>query len=198
MIPWYQRPSNSAGRILMHYLHAWLILCVGLAITAYVTTQVKQDLEEGASRQIAFTADQVALKLKERLNSYALILRGAAGLFAGSSTVSRADWRAYVEKLRAEDSVPGVQGIGYSVAIPPKQLAAHVGNLRSARIERKRFYRRFIFFHSTTAAHAAMHVSCSMQVTHGPGPQSWPIVGSYVDPHSGHSGQHVHSGSPRR
>ena len=130
MIPWYQRPSNSAGRILMHYLHAWLILCIGLAITAYVTTQVKQDLEEGASRQIAFTADQVALKLKERLNSYALILRGAAGLFAGSSTVSRADWRAYVEKLRAEDSVPGVQGIGYSVAIPPKQLAAHVGEIR--------------------------------------------------------------------
>ena len=110
---------------------AWIALAVGLALTAYASLTVLRALQDDAARQFAAISDQVALKVRERLGAYALILKGGAGLFAGSDEVSRAGWTAYVEKLRAGDSVPGVQGIGFAQAIPPGQLSAHVAKVRA-------------------------------------------------------------------
>ena len=118
------------SRSALRSMYAWLVLGFGLLLTIFAYVEVKQGIERDAVRQFGFTSDQVTLKLRERLGNYALILRGAAGLFAGSGTVDRAEWRAYVEKLRAEDSVPGVQGIGYSQVISPDQLASHVSGIR--------------------------------------------------------------------
>ncbi len=53
------------------------------------------------------------------------------GLFVASDSVSRREWQAYVEKLRAQDSIPGVQGIGFSQVIPAQQLAAHIAKIRA-------------------------------------------------------------------
>ncbi len=106
------------------------MLCIGLLATLYTSLQVRRDIEQDAARQFSFVSDQVTLKIKERLGAYALILQGGAALFAGSGTVDRGEWRAYVERLRAERSVPGVQGIGFSLAIAPEQLSNHVERIR--------------------------------------------------------------------
>jgi PAS domain S-box-containing protein len=113
------------------YIPAWIALGIGLLLSVLASLEVKTRLEDAAIKQFAFSADQVALKIRERLNSYALILNGGAGLFAGSGTVNRKEWKAYVEKLRAGDTVPGVQGIGFSQAIQPDQLAAHIAGIRA-------------------------------------------------------------------
>jgi len=52
-------------------------------------------------------------------------------LFAASNEVSRDDWRNYVEILRAGDSVPGVQGIGFAKVIQPDELATHTARIRA-------------------------------------------------------------------
>lgn len=78
----------------------------------------------------AFACDQVVLEIKERLNAYALILRGGAALFAASKEVERDAWRAYVETLRAEGSVPGVQGIGFAQVIAENELASRIARIR--------------------------------------------------------------------
>ncbi|MEI6036225.1 MAG: CHASE domain-containing protein, partial [Verrucomicrobiae bacterium] len=79
----------------------------------------------------SLVCDQVALKIQERLNAYALILRGGAGLFSAAGAVDRQAWRNYVETLRAQGSLPGVQGIGFSEVIRPDQLAGHIEGIRS-------------------------------------------------------------------
>ncbi|MDD1627975.1 MAG: hypothetical protein LUQ26_10975 [Methylococcaceae bacterium] len=60
----------------------WLALGVGLLATVFASLQVKQDIEQEAVRQFAFTCDQVILKIHERLGAYALILRGGGAIFA--------------------------------------------------------------------------------------------------------------------
>jgi len=113
------------------YLSAWIALVAGLALTSIASLEVKKAIEQDAADEFAFTSDQVTLKIRERLDAYALTLKGGAGLFAASNAVSRREWQAYVKKLRSQDSVPGVQGIGFSQVIPPHQLAGHVARIRA-------------------------------------------------------------------
>ncbi|WP_295434652.1 EAL domain-containing protein [uncultured Thiodictyon sp.] len=109
---------------------AWVTLGVGLLASVVVALHVRQGMEQDAVRHFAFDCDQVALKVRERLGAYALILRGGAALFAASTRVDRNAWRAYVETLRASRSVPGVQGIGFAEVIRPEELAAHLERIR--------------------------------------------------------------------
>jgi len=109
---------------------AWLVLCAGLLLSVLSTLEVKRGIEKEAERYFDFFCDQVTLKIQERFAAYTLMLRGSAALFAGTGTVSREDWRSYVEALQAPENFPGVQGIGFSQVVPPDRLARHIGDIR--------------------------------------------------------------------
>ncbi len=110
---------------------AWALFVVSVLMTVFASIQVKQRIEAEAIRQVGFAYDQATLRIQERLTTYAQILRGGAGLFATSDTVTRSAWRAYVEKLHTDEAVPGVQGIGFAQVIPAGQLDAHINRIRS-------------------------------------------------------------------
>ena len=110
---------------------AWAMLVTGLLLSVFASVEVKRGIETDAVKHFAFVCDQLTLKLRERLDAYALILRGGAALFAASATVERQDWRAYVDTLRAGGSIPGIQGIGFALLVPADRLATHVANIRS-------------------------------------------------------------------
>ena len=110
---------------------AWATLGVGILASVFAALQVRQGIEQAAVQQFAFDCDQVALKVRERLGAYALILRGGAGLFAGSTSVERDEWRAFVATLQASGTVPGVQGVGFAQVIPPEELAANIERTRA-------------------------------------------------------------------
>ncbi|MEI6335002.1 MAG: CHASE domain-containing protein [Methylococcaceae bacterium] len=119
------------GRLFKKTGFAWAILCAGLLVTVFTSLQVKQNIEQAAVRQFAFSCDQVSFKIQERLGAYALILRGGGALFAASVSVERNEWQAYIEKLQAKQSVVGVQGIGFTQVITADQLADHIAKIRS-------------------------------------------------------------------
>lgn len=119
---------------------AWTMLIVGTLISIWAGAQIKRSIDDDTNRQFAFVCDQVALKIRERLSAYALTLRGGVGLFNASNQVSREDWRTYTETLRAQDSIPGVQGIGFSLLIKPDELAEHVSRIRSQGFPEYRVY----------------------------------------------------------
>jgi len=112
-------------------LHAWLILAIGLFITPYFAHEVKQRTESDAVERFAFAADQITLRIEERLGTYALMLRSASGLFDASEDVTREEWRIYWEKLRVSHLLTGVQGIGFAQLIPPQDLESHIAGIRA-------------------------------------------------------------------
>lgn len=109
----------------------WLIAAAGLLLSLFASHQVYRNAEANAQEQFSFAADQVTLRIEERLSAYALVLRGAAGLFDASEEVDRDEWRTYFEKLRAADTLGYAQGIGYAEWIPPDALAAHEATIRA-------------------------------------------------------------------
>ena len=112
-------------------LTARVALVVGLVATALGAWQIRRDIERDAQAQFGFAAEQVSVKIGERLRAYEMILRGGAGLFAASGEVTRDDWRQFVEEFQASALVPGVQGIGFAKAIAPSELAAHEAGIRA-------------------------------------------------------------------
>jgi PAS domain S-box-containing protein len=112
-------------------LLSWPILCIGLLATLYASLFVKNSIEEIATKQFIASCDQATLKIRDRLNIYAMILRGGSGLFSATNSVSRDQWHAYVRTLHADRNVPGVQGIGFTQVIPQGRLAAHIARIRA-------------------------------------------------------------------
>ncbi len=109
---------------------AWLLLAVGLLATVFASLQVKEVIERDWTSQFAFTCDQATLRIQDRLAAYALVLRGGAALFASTGTVSRKEWKSYVETLRVSGSVPGAQGLGFNLLVPADDLPAQIARIR--------------------------------------------------------------------
>ena len=106
--------------------HAWLLLGIGLLASVLAGFEVKQNIERDAARRFEFTSGQVALKIQERLGAHALILQGGAGLFAGSSSVDRKEWRAYFEKRSANESVAAAYRTAFTLMFVAMIVAAFV------------------------------------------------------------------------
>ncbi|MDO8369151.1 MAG: EAL domain-containing protein [Candidatus Nitrotoga sp.] len=59
------------------------------------------------------------------MQSYEQALRGLQGLFAASSNVERNEFHAYIVAQHIVESLPGIQGVGFSLIVPPAQQDKH-------------------------------------------------------------------------
>ncbi|NAW33302.1 EAL domain-containing protein [Halomonas alimentaria] len=109
----------------------WLIALVGVMLSLATAQQARRDAGDEAMQRLAFSADQVTLRVEERLAAYALILRGASALFDASETVDRGEWRTFVEDLQASALLGNVEGIGFARHVPADRLADYLATVRA-------------------------------------------------------------------
>ena len=110
---------------------AWLVLAVCLLLTWLAWGALRQQALHTAEGQFQLHTSNLEADIRERLRQHEQILLGAAGLFDASDTVTRSDWHAYVARLQLERNYPGIQGVGFSQAIAPAQLPAHIAAIRA-------------------------------------------------------------------
>lgn len=111
---------------------AWLLLFAGCILSLALAGWQKTAIDRRETHDFAMVCAQIALKIEEHLNTYSLVLRSGAGLFAGSETVSREEWRRFVGQLAPAQTMPEVTGVGFALAIPRERLAAHLADMRAA------------------------------------------------------------------
>jgi PAS domain S-box-containing protein len=101
-----------------HYMR-WplVIFAVALMSTAAFAWQLWQTVQAKDQERFERRAAIAQNSLRDHISTCITLLRGAAGLFAGSDDVRREELRAYVERLELE-RYPGVLGIGWSLRIP--------------------------------------------------------------------------------
>lgn len=105
-----QKPPGS----LSYFLVPSLVLLAGLATTLLVTVLFLQGAEARDRERLRLEADLAVSALEERVEAHGALLRGMAGLFAGSDAVDADEFRAYVGQLGLGTRYPGVLGIGYA------------------------------------------------------------------------------------
>lgn len=112
----------------------WLPLLV-FAVSIFLTYQIWRDAERTAHQVLAtdFTHQvrEINRRLEQRMLVYEQVLRGTVGLFSAIGQPTREQFRAYVDTLRLADNYPGIQGIGYTILIPPERLETHIAAIRS-------------------------------------------------------------------
>ena len=111
---------------------ALVVLFVGLLLTAITVSYTKNLIEKTALQDFEFDSADLQNKLEARLRAHAQLLRSGVALFASSDTVTRENWRQFHEHSRVQQNMPGIQGFGYTMIIPPEQLSHHIRKTRES------------------------------------------------------------------
>ena len=91
----------------------YLLLLLGLGTTVVATAYVAREAAARDAYRFAAAVSEVQNDITAQLETYVGYLRAGAGLFAARHDVSRAEWRAFVDRMQLPNA-PGLEGIGFS------------------------------------------------------------------------------------
>lgn len=83
-----------------------------------------------AQNKFEHYVNQEANTLKNRLQEYENTLHSGVGFFEASDEVTRTDWYRFVKSINLKRYCPGIQGMGYSMVIPPSKLDMTIDKIR--------------------------------------------------------------------
>jgi signal transduction histidine kinase len=109
---------------------SFAILIIGIVLTIAAVIYTKKDSETTAKREFALVCSEIATKISTRLHTHAQLLRCGASLFATSDSVTRKDWKIFIESSKLSKNLPGIQGVGFSVIVKKEQLQKHIQRIR--------------------------------------------------------------------
>ena len=99
-------------------------------LTLFIYSETKKKALERNEKLFELKAVQATQALELRMRDYTQILVGAKALFVASDTVTREDWANYYNTLKLEENYPGLQGVGYTHFVKPRELSVHVERFR--------------------------------------------------------------------
>ena len=121
------RAGPTAGAWLLRQAPV-VVPIFGLLTTCGVTVALWRSNEARDHQRFLHAADVELRTIADQMRTYTALLRGAAGLFAANADVSRASFKAYVDRLDLEQRYPGILGVGFTPFIPssdvPRLVAA--------------------------------------------------------------------------
>ena len=88
-----------AGSIALRNRLPWVVLVIGLLLTAMATLYVKSGVERIAGMEFASRCDVVQTRIIDRLDDYTRLLQSGAVLFNASEKVTREQWRQFIREL---------------------------------------------------------------------------------------------------
>ncbi|MFN8545102.1 MAG: CHASE domain-containing protein [Candidatus Binatia bacterium] len=110
---------------------AWAVLLCGVlfAVVAWrwSVQRVEHEVRGVFDRQVQLITDAIGRRMEE----HAMILRGAAGLFAGSQSVERAEWARFVSQLEIATRYPGIAMLAAVERVGAEDVARHVEAVRA-------------------------------------------------------------------
>ena len=107
-----------------------LILLLSLGLTFYAWRLVAHFVYEKNNSQFAALAQESATALLHRIDTYEHVLLGGMGFFRSTGSVSRAQWRTYIEADDIPRNYPGIRGIGWITDVPAPELAKFAQDMR--------------------------------------------------------------------
>ena len=131
----------------LHSRRSWLPSLVALALMAGLGGWIgwqwhvqEQRSKVEQEQRFTFAVDDIEHTLRERMRAYEMVLRGLAGVVAGSDEVSVDDWARAADQLQLQDFYPGIQAVALARHATPKTLPAILDKIRSSGRDRFRIY----------------------------------------------------------
>ncbi len=111
----------------------WLpvaVLVAGATLSFNLYRSNRLSAEQLSQTRFDLRVSDLVGRVEQRLMDYEQMLRGARGLFEGSSDVTRRDFAAYVNNLELQRRYPGIQGLGFAIVLRPEEVLDHVAQVR--------------------------------------------------------------------
>ncbi|MDD3723521.1 MAG: CHASE domain-containing protein [Lutibacter sp.] len=102
----------------------------GLIITAILASYAKKDDDEHNKQRLEIGAVDMQIRIQSMLNAQVQFSRSAASFFMSSDSVTRDDWKQFVEKSKITKYLNGFQGIAYIMIVPNNQREAHIQHFK--------------------------------------------------------------------
>ncbi|MDH0893837.1 MULTISPECIES: CHASE domain-containing protein [unclassified Pseudomonas] len=109
-----------------------LLLLVALAsLVLWQWWTLAQGNREAQEQRFALAVDGVEMSVRERMRAYEMVLRGMAGLMAGSDEVADREWQRATEQLQLQEHYPGIQALAWGRYVEAGELEAFVARTRT-------------------------------------------------------------------
>ena len=108
-------------------------LVLGLALLATYGSWYLLDgsVKDRAALRFEQEVDSTVGAILDRLKAYNVIMRGATGLFLASERVNEDEFRRYFNRLRLQDTYPGIQSLGYGQYLKAGEREAYLARMRA-------------------------------------------------------------------
>jgi len=113
--------------------HIWLailLFSVSIVITAITSITFTKQVLSDANTRFNYNCIEIKEKISVRLHAYAQLLQSNAAFFEENKGLSREEWRDIYKKLKIEENLPGILGLGFSKFIKPGDLDSHTKAIR--------------------------------------------------------------------
>ncbi len=113
------------------FILPFLVLLTTLVISYINWNIANRSAEDELRSYFEYRVRDVNNRIEQRIISYEQILRGACGLFNASASVNRSEFHSFFNTLNLDKRYPGIQGVGFSLIVPPEQIGKHISSIRA-------------------------------------------------------------------
>jgi two-component sensor histidine kinase/CHASE1-domain containing sensor protein len=113
-----------------HETAAWLVMGAAIALAVLSWGVALQQDQRQAELRFKVAVDGTVDTLAGRIHGYELALRSARALHGASERVERDEWRRFVGALRLQETLPGIQAIGYARLVQQAEIGRFVESAR--------------------------------------------------------------------
>lgn len=110
-----------------HHKFVAIALLLAVALFVHLNSQLSALSRERNEAEVS----ALATAINHRMEAYEEILRGAAALYYVAGHVSRQSWKRYFDQLCLDETVPGIQGLGFNQLVRRNEKAAHERTVRA-------------------------------------------------------------------
>jgi PAS domain S-box-containing protein len=100
-----------------------------LTIIAWYISHNNQ--QEKTKYRFEYAVSNIQSAIQDRMTAYEQVLRNVVGFFYAADTVTRAEWRSYVQTLRLQQYYPGIQGLGFTFRLAPEDVNRFTQKVRA-------------------------------------------------------------------
>lgn len=120
---WMARPWLAAAVTL------GLLLVLG-SLVFWQWQQQQQRMQAQQRERFQLEVDDISQRVLSRMQTYEMVLRGVAGLMAGSEHVDPQEWQRALDQLQLQERYPGIQALGWSRYLNQAQLPGFLDEVR--------------------------------------------------------------------
>ena len=127
----YKRYIRIIPGVRSYLFATFFVLALGLGVTAFSWYVDRQRIEDQQATRVVEQGAAVRSDIVNSLSIYEQILRGGSGLFKASDSITRAEWKRFVEQYDLANSYPGISGLGYVQNVPASSLGGYTDSIRN-------------------------------------------------------------------